>query len=95
MNPSRIDRFVQSGSTSTSASPDKGGALSWNLRLQRIWQAFVQAMITPNEPRITTKVDRQGNILYYKVFDPMSGRSVSFTSEIEVKMWLERRYYFL
>jgi hypothetical protein len=95
MNTSHADRSVQSGSTSASATPADGGALSWNLRLQRIWRAFVQAMTTSNEPRITTKVDRQGNLLYYKVYDPMSGRSISFTSETEVKMWLERRYYFL
>jgi hypothetical protein len=95
MNTSHADRSAQSSSTCVSTIPANGRALSWNLRLQRIWRAFVQAMTTPNEPRITTKVDRQGKILYYKVFDPMSGRSISFTSESEVKMWLERRYYFL
>ena len=44
------------------------------------------------EPKITCKKNRQDNC-YFQVYDPVSHRSGSFSSEAEVRAWLEERYY--
>ena len=46
------------------------------------------------EPKITCKKNRQNNC-YFQVYDPVSRRSANFTSEAEVRAWLEERYYHL
>ncbi|WP_421658365.1 hypothetical protein [Leptothermofonsia sp. ETS-13] len=61
--------------------------------LQRTWQACVQTMSTQYEPKVTHKINRQGRITSWQVFDPETGRSISFGSELEVRLWLEQRYY--
>ena len=50
-------------------------------------------LVTSNrEPQIEQKSDRFGN-KYWHVYDLRSNQSYSFSSEQEVRVWLENRYY--
>ena len=44
------------------------------------------------EPHVKQKCDRKGNY-YWQVYEPISGSYLSFSSEREVRTWLENRYY--
>ncbi|MEO1208079.1 MAG: hypothetical protein AAFX78_00920 [Cyanobacteria bacterium J06638_20] len=63
--------------------------------LKKIWQ-FAQGLQThltnASEPRITQQWDSQGNS-YYEVYDPISRQRLHCNSELEVRAWLEQRYY--
>lgn len=45
-----------------------------------------------SDPVIEQRRDRQGNP-YYLVYDPVSQEHHLFTTESEVRFWLEKRYY--
>lgn len=63
---------------------------------QKAWkllQAFGTHVIGSSEPRIRQRCDRQGNP-YYQIDDPVSRQRLHFDSELEVRAWLEQRYYF-
>ena len=45
-----------------------------------------------NEPYIKRKSDRYGN-LYWQIYDYQTNKSYTFGSELEVRAWLEQRYY--
>lgn len=47
---------------------------------------------TCNEPKITQQFDRQGRSTGWRVFDPETGYTIAFGSEVEVRLWLEHRY---
>jgi hypothetical protein len=59
------------------------------------WQMFVQALLDKlaghSEPKIYHRRDRQGNS-YLQVYDPRSGKTQSFNTANEVRIWLEQRY---
>ena len=59
-----------------------------NNQLQYLWRYFNQRL----EPKIWQKRDRYGNF-YWVVYDPTTGHSSYFSSEQEVRIWLEQRYY--
>ncbi|GEM_PF-5738874 len=75
---------------------------SW---IGRLWQRVLDAT-SPNallarlaklaygtsDPVIEQRRDRQGSP-YYVVSDPVSRKQHLFTTESEVRSWLERRYY--
>lgn len=44
------------------------------------------------EPHVKQKCDRWGNC-YWQIYDPLTGFESCFSSEQEVREWLERRYY--
>lgn len=44
------------------------------------------------EPQIRQNRDRSGEI-FWRVYDPTTGESARFNSELEVRFWLEQRYY--
>lgn len=46
----------------------------------------------PNEPHIREIVDRTGDT-HWNVYDPQGQRSLTFDSELEVRQWLDQRYY--
>jgi len=62
--------------------------------LKSVWQWFEEKLFASAEPKICQKVDRRGRIISWQVFDPTSGQTITFGSELEVQMWLEQRYYF-
>lgn len=74
-------------------------------RLRRLWQKVMKATAPDawisrlaklacgtSEPVIQRRHDRQG-YPYYQVYDPVSRQHYLFTTESEVRSWLERRYY--
>lgn len=54
-------------------------------------QYFLAPMSHLDEPKIWEKRDRSGNV-FYKVYDPITGISNQFSSDLEVRIWLEERY---
>jgi hypothetical protein len=62
--------------------------------LKSLWRSLSDSILSGSyEPKVRHKVDRQGRIVSWQVFDPESGRIISFGSELEVRLWLEQRYY--
>ncbi|WP_164674444.1 hypothetical protein [Spirulina subsalsa] len=59
--------------------------------LHQFFTDFVQFMIQSNEPRIIVKKNAQGDVFYH-VYDPLSQEKDQFTSEQDVRVWLEQRY---
>ncbi len=59
---------------------------------QRFWDWLYQALMPTSEPKITQKQGRNGQE-YYQVYDPVSGSSKTFSSEMETRIWLDRRFY--
>lgn len=66
------------------SSPARSPLSRW---MQELWQWLV----AKPEPRIWQQCDRHGNLLW-RVYDPESRESACFTSEAEVRVWLEQRY---
>ena len=44
-----------------------------------------------SQPIVTQKQDQDGS--YYQVYDPMTQHSKTFGSELETRIWLDRRFY--
>lgn len=58
------------------------------------WVQFLQKLLSTDlEPKVWQKFDRQGNSSGWRVFDPETGRTIAFGSELEVRLWLEQRFY--
>lgn len=58
-----------------------------------IFQDFWSKLINNRtEPQVWHKRDRAGNT-YWQVFDPVTGYFTYFSSEQEVRIWIEERYY--
>jgi Sec7-like guanine-nucleotide exchange factor len=60
----------------------------WN----RFWKAVSHLLIQTSEPSVTQKSDRSGHH-YFQVYDPMTRKYGEFSSEQEIRAWLEQRYY--
>jgi hypothetical protein len=65
-------------------------------RKDSIWTNLLNGLykfLTPrSEPKIIQKVEPNGNE-YYQVYDPVTGDSKTFGSELETRIWLDRRFY--
>jgi hypothetical protein len=65
-------------------------------RKNPIWAYILNGLykfLTPNsEPKIIQKIEPNGNE-YYQVYDPITGDSKTFSSELETRIWLDRRFY--
>lgn len=62
---------------------------SLRLTLTNLTQTLLR---NSKEPRIRKTVDRTGN-LQWNVYDPQGYQSLTFNSELEVRQWLDQRYY--
>ncbi|MBD2460321.1 hypothetical protein H6G89_04620 [Oscillatoria sp. FACHB-1407] len=62
---------------------------SW---LSRAWSVIVDVVSGHSEPRIWSSTDKTG-MIWWHTYDPISNESGCFSSESEVRAWLERRYY--
>jgi hypothetical protein len=60
--------------------------------LKTIWQHFSTILTKSNELRVWQRTDRFGNT-WWNAYDPATGRSTSVTSESEMRIWIEERYY--
>ena len=58
-------------------------------KLRKIGQNLTKGK---TEPQINYKCDRKERC-YWLVYDPISGYSTTLSSEQEVRIWLENRYY--
>ncbi|HEY9622834.1 MAG TPA: hypothetical protein V6C78_20925 [Crinalium sp.] len=65
----------------------------------RLWIAagevlgsFFSHISNTSEPRIWQRRDRSGQLIWH-VYDPTTNQSSRFTSEAEVRAWLDQRYY--
>ncbi|MBE9180543.1 hypothetical protein IQ268_18440 [Oculatella sp. LEGE 06141] len=61
-------------------------------RLRQTIQAFIVAIAGSSEPQIRQLRDRDGNV-QWRSYDPITGQINFFSSEVEVRTWLEQRYY--
>lgn len=61
---------------------------AWN----RFWEAVIKRLTPSSEPKIVQKHEPNGNS-YYQVYDPVTGNSKTFNSELETRVWLDRRFY--
>lgn len=61
-------------------------------RLSQVGRSLLQYLCGSTEPRITRKFDAEG-IPYFAVYDPVSNEHCTFSSEPELRTWLEQRYY--
>lgn len=57
----------------------------------RLLAATLNAMAGSSEPKIQQRRDRIGQTIWF-VYDPVSGQNSRFTSESEVRAWLDERY---
>ncbi|MEO0852308.1 MAG: hypothetical protein AAFY15_02220 [Cyanobacteria bacterium J06648_11] len=60
--------------------------------LQRVGKMCAAFFLGDREPRIW-KIMRADGTTHWKVYDPNSHRSSTFSSENDVRVWLDRRYY--
>ncbi|NJO41746.1 MAG: hypothetical protein HC865_14215 [Cyanobacteria bacterium RU_5_0] len=58
---------------------------SW---MNKVWNIIADLLVPNTEPQIMQKRDRNGQDWWY-VYDPQTGESAWFTSETEVRAWLE------
>lgn len=101
MKPLNNCDSISSYTVSTSyVSPEVGSdtaarnqRLDWlRSRLKSLLVTASKLFNTTHEPRISKRFDRWGNI-YFAVYDPANKTHQVFTSEQEVRIWLEQRYY--
>lgn len=72
--------------------PPQIGELA-RLKLWWLGQAFRDFWHSPSgEPQVRQKTDRFGN-LYWRVYDPVSDRTVRFDNQQQVLIWLDERHY--
>lgn len=55
---------------------------------QQMWRSIVAFLAGSSEP----KIDRAGK--NWRVSDPISGQTLHFSTEQEVRIWLDERYNF-
>ncbi len=60
--------------------------------LHQLWQNLVIYLTRPPEPKVRKKSNRRGEI-WWEVYDPNRHLTANFTSELEVRMWLDQRHY--
>ncbi len=61
-------------------------------RVSRIFQTLVAKLSSSNDPQIQRKYSPSGHE-YWRVYDPITGKTSTFTAEKDVRAWLEQRYY--
>ena len=61
--------------------------------LKQVLHYLVKAFVGGNELRIWQTYDNFGNNRWH-AFDPVTGRHTSLDSEAEMRVWIERHYYY-
>lgn len=57
----------------------------------RFWDGLFNVLIHRSEPKVVHKTGSDGTE-YYEVYDPMTGYLQTFGSELETRIWLDRRF---
>ncbi len=61
------------------------------IRLDQIWQHWMNTITNRYEPQVSHRRDRKGNN-YFKTYDPETRKSNTFSSEQEIRIWLDQRH---
>lgn len=85
-NRGSLDRNHASANWAT--QPQTGGLAA---ALKEAGQAFVNFLASGNDLRIWTR-QRHGHLIWH-VYDPMTEHRQQFSSEADLRSWLENRYY--
>jgi len=78
----------------TSTLPAQKSKISPSLfeKLQRVCRAAIHTLARGHELQVWCKKDRNGNV-YWQAFDPKTHKFTSLSSEAEMRIWIEQRYY--
>ena len=60
-------------------------------RWERFWDGLFNLLMPSSQPVITEKRAQDGS--HYQVYDPTTQTSRTFASELETRIWLDRRFY--
>ncbi|NJR66872.1 MAG: hypothetical protein HC772_18700 [Leptolyngbyaceae cyanobacterium CRU_2_3] len=61
-------------------------------RWNRFWDSLINLFCGSSEPRIDRKIAHDGTP-YFHVYDPVTRRSMTLSSEQELRVWIDQRYY--
>jgi hypothetical protein len=64
----------------------------WNVKLESLLQKVLAYFMEPSEPIVWTVQDATG-LIHWKAYDPSTNRSIDYTSEHEMRVWIEQRHY--
>jgi hypothetical protein len=62
------------------------------LRLRQFGQRIWKALTSEPQLKVWQSKDHAGNV-WYRVYDPKTGRTACLASEEEVRMWIEESFY--
>lgn len=60
--------------------------------LRSIWESFLMSLSDRPEPQVWKACNKDGSI-YWRVYNPVTGRMACLGSEEEVLAWIEQSYY--
>jgi len=66
---------------------------SFLLFFQRLWQHLVIWMNSSSDLQVWQELDHRGHTSCWHAYDPITGRSVCFGSEEEMRVWIDKCYY--
>lgn len=92
VNSQELEAFVAPSSVTSSSPVNTASKTVDRSGFDRFWEFLLNTLSAPAEPKIRRKHDRHGN-LYFRVYDPSTATTNTFTSEQEVRAWLDQRYY--
>ncbi|EAW36895.1 hypothetical protein [Lyngbya sp. PCC 8106] len=58
----------------------------------RFFQKIIRFLANNSEPRIWQTKTRKGDLIWH-IYDPKTGQSEHFSSEQDVRIWIEKQYY--
>ncbi|MFM7427094.1 MAG: hypothetical protein ACKO7W_19195 [Elainella sp.] len=88
--PSPNSSSTANPDSSSNSSPDSSPTQTQNW-LSRWRDALLACFNSSSEPRVW-QVNRQGQTVW-QAYDPVTHRQAEFTGELELRIWLEERYY--
>jgi hypothetical protein len=83
----REDQIALRSIKDTNSQPSR--RVSW---LEQILERLSYKLLERKDPKVRQVRDRSGKI-YWEVYDPVSRRSLFFSSEQDIRIWLERWHY--
>lgn len=61
-------------------------------RFQQFWLWLRSNLLSSDEPRVWFTRDRAGQTWWHGD-DPVTGRSINYVTETEMRVWIEQRHY--
>lgn len=85
--PFDSEQFASTFHPSTQSNPVCQQVSFW----ARFWEGLFNSLIPRSEPKVVHKTASDGTE-YYEVYDPVTGYFQTFGSELETRIWLDRRF---